>query len=75
MITLTFCEFYLYKFLKVFEDVKSIAWYRLSIFSPLAIYITFIYGQIDVIPSSLIALSILFISINLPSIVLNNIFR
>lgn len=65
MITLIFCEFYLYKFLKVFKDVKSIAWYRLSIFSPLAIYITFIYGQIDVIPSSLIALLILFISRNL----------
>ena len=65
MITLIFCEFYLYKFLKVFEDVKNNTWYRLSIFSPLAIYITFIYGQIDVIPSSLIALSILFISRNL----------
>ncbi len=65
ILTLLICEFYIYKILRVFKNTSDAIWVRFSLFSPLAIYITFIHGQLDVIPGMLIALAIVFISKNL----------
>jgi len=58
--TLTSIEFWLYKSLKVFEDVNNLTWSWLAIFSPLALYITYIHGQIDIIPAAIMSLAALF---------------
>lgn len=60
-ITLLAIEFVLYKYLKVFDFRTRRIWSWVAIASPLTLFITYIHGQIDVIPTSFMAFSILYI--------------
>ncbi len=55
--TLLFIEFLMYKSMKVFELKTRDTWSWVAIFSPLALFITYVHGQIDIIPTSLMVLS------------------
>jgi uridine kinase len=59
-VTLLAIEFFLYKYLKVFDFRTRRIWSWVAIASPLTLFITYIHGQIDVIPTSFMALSILY---------------
>jgi uridine kinase len=59
--TLLAIEFFLYRHLKVFDFRTRGIWSWVAIASPLALFITYIHGQLDVIPTSFMALSILYI--------------
>jgi uridine kinase len=52
-------EFLLYKYLKVFDFRTKGIWSSVAIASPLVLFITYIHGQIDAIPTSLMAFSVL----------------
>jgi len=58
-ITLLLIEFFLYKSLKIFAINSRPAWSWLAIFSPFAIYISYLHGQIDIIPTALLTSAIL----------------
>ncbi len=55
--TLLFIEFLMYKSMKVFELKTRDTWSWVAIFSPLALFITYVHGQIDIIPTTLMVLS------------------
>lgn len=57
--TLLFIELLMYKSMKVFELKTKDSWSWVAIFSPLAIYISYIHGQIDIIPTFLLVMSAL----------------
>ena len=57
--TLLFIELLMYKSMKVFELKTKDSWSWIAIFSPLAIYISYIHGQIDIIPTFLLVMSAL----------------
>jgi uridine kinase len=61
VITLLAMEFLLYRHLKIFEAKTRGFWSWAAIFSPLVLFITYVHGQIDVIPTSLLAFSIIHI--------------
>jgi uridine kinase len=60
-ITLLVMEFLLYRHLKIFDLRARGFWSWAAIFSPLVLYITYVHGQLDVIPTSLMAFSIIYI--------------
>jgi uridine kinase len=60
-LTLLLFDYILLKLLDVFNSKNPNAWSWFAIFSPLPIYISFIHGQIDLIPSLLMLISALFI--------------
>ena len=59
--TLLLMEFFLYKLLKVFDFQTRNSWSWVIIFSPLSMYASFVHGQIDIIPTSLMALASVYI--------------
>ena len=50
-------EFFLFKLLKVFDLQTRNSWSWFAILSPIPMYTSFVHGQIDLIPTSLMALS------------------
>ena len=58
VITLLAMEFLLYRHLKIFDLRTRGFWSWAAIFSPLVLFITYVHGQLDVIPTSLMAFSI-----------------
>ena len=66
-LTLVVIEFFLYKTLKIFSVNSRKIWSWSAIFSPLAIYISYIHGQIDVIPSAFLAFAIILLLNNSPT--------
>ena len=60
-ITLLAVEFLLYRYLKFFDLRTRGIWSWVAIFSPLVLFITYVHGQLDVIPTSLMAFSVVFI--------------
>lgn len=60
--TLLIVEFLLFKAIRVF-DKKGVrkGWSWLAIFSPLALFITYVHGQIDLIPTTFLVFSSLYI--------------
>ena len=60
--TLLIVEFVLYKAIRVFDKggLRK-GWSWLAIFSPLALFITYVHGQIDLIPTTLLVFSCLYI--------------
>jgi len=61
VITLLAMEFFLYRHLKIFDLRAKGFWSWTAIFSPLILFITYVHGQLDVIPTSLMAFSIVYI--------------
>jgi uridine kinase len=59
--SLMFIEFLMYKSMKVFDLKTKDSWSWVAIFSPLALFITYIHGQIDIIPTTLMVLSAVYI--------------
>jgi uridine kinase len=59
--TLLAIEFLLYRYLKIFDPRARGFWSWATIFSPLVLYITYVHGQLDVIPTSLMTFSIIYI--------------
>lgn len=59
VITLLAMEFLLYRHLKIFDLRTRGFWSWAAIFSPLVLFITYVHGQLDVIPTSLMAFSII----------------
>ena len=59
--TLLATEFLLYRYLKLFDVRTRGTWSWVAIFSPLGLFITYVHGQLDVIPTTLMAFSIVFI--------------
>jgi len=51
-------EYLLYRHLKIFDLRTRRFWSWAAIFSPLVLFITYVHGQLDVIPTSLMAFSI-----------------
>lgn len=61
VITLLAVEFLLYRHLKIFDLRTRGFWSWAAIFSPLVLFITYIHGQLDVIPTSLMIFSVIYI--------------
>ncbi len=61
MSTLLFMEFLMCKSMKVFDLKTKDSWSWVAIFSPLALFITYIHGQIDIIPTTLMVLSAVYL--------------
>jgi uridine kinase len=61
VITLLAMEFLLYRHLKIFDLRTRRSWSWAAIFSPLVLFITYIHGQLDVIPTSLMTFSVVYI--------------
>lgn len=61
VITLLAMEFLLYTHLKIFDLRARGFWSWAAIFSPLVLFITYIHGQLDVIPTSLMTFSVIYI--------------
>ena len=61
--TLLIVEFVLYKAIRVFDKKGGArkGWSWLAIFSPLVLFITYVHGQIDLIPTTLLVFSCLHI--------------
>jgi uridine kinase len=59
--TLLFMEFLMYKSMKVFDLKTKDSWSWAAIFSPLALFITYVHGQIDIIPTTLMVLSAVYL--------------
>jgi uridine kinase len=59
--TIAFFEFVLFSILDVFKASNRNSWVWLAIFSPLGIYISFIHGQIDIVPAFILTLGASFI--------------
>lgn len=59
VITLLVVEFLLYRHLKIFDLRTRGFWSWAAIFSPLVLFITYIHGQLDVIPTSLMTFSVI----------------
>jgi uridine kinase len=57
IVTLVLIEFLVYKSIKVFDSNVRGYWSWVAIFSPLITYITYVHGQIDLIPSALFVFS------------------
>jgi hypothetical protein len=60
-LTLLAIEFVMFKYLNVFEKGTRSFWSWVSIFSPITLYVSYIHGQIDLIPTALLVLSTVFI--------------
>jgi len=58
-ITLLAMEFFLYRYLKIFDLRTREIWSWVAIFSPLVLFITYVHGQLDVVPTTLMAFSII----------------
>ena len=58
--TLVSIEFLVYKSMKIFDNKVRGFWSWAAIFSPLVVFITYIHGQIDLIPSALLVFSTLY---------------
>ena len=58
-ITLLAIEFLLYRYLKIFDPRTRGIWSWAAIFSPLVLFITYVHGQLDVVPTSLMVFSII----------------
>ena len=54
--TIILIEFKLFTILEIFKKSTQTTWAWLGIFSPLGIYISFIHGQIDIIPAFILTL-------------------
>ena len=61
VVTLLVVEFLLYRHLKIFDLRTRGFWSWAAIFSPLVLFITYIHGQLDVIPTSLMTFSVIYI--------------
>ena len=61
VITLLAIEFLLYRYLKIFDLRTRGFWSWAAIFSPLVLFITYVHGQLDVIPTSLMTFSVIYI--------------
>ncbi len=59
--TLVVIEFVMFKLLRVFDDDSRRIWSWMMISSPLPIYISYIHGQVDIIPSLIMLISVLFL--------------
>ena len=59
--TIASFEFVLFSILDVFKISTRKSWAWLAIFSPLGIYISFIHGQIDIVPAFILTLGASFI--------------
>ncbi|CAN1484243.1 Phosphoribulokinase/uridine kinase [Candidatus Nanopelagicaceae bacterium] len=58
--TVLLIEFFIFRAVRVFDMESKGAWPWFAIFSPLSIYISYVHGQIDLIPSALFFASALF---------------
>ncbi len=54
--TIASFEFALFKLLNIFKKSTRKGWAWLTIFSPLGLYISFIHGQIDIVPAFILTL-------------------
>jgi len=64
MATLLTAEYFLYKHLEIFEAKKEGLWSWIAIFSPLGLFICYVHGQLDIIPTTLMTLGSLYVSRN-----------
>jgi len=59
--TLLVAEFFIYKLLRVFDLNSPKQWSWMVIFSPLPIYISYVHGQIDIVPTLLMFIASIFL--------------